>query len=94
MRKKKNYRSNSDRCIKCGDQISRSNTRFCLKDYSPQKMLCANCNAVGSVIHRLKQHKPITEEECRNLPGFLRFDGDDEYYELLFYWWMRMLRNR
>lgn len=94
MHKRRNYHANSNRCIKCGEPLRRTNMQSCLTDYKPQKMLCINCNAVNSVVNRLRQHKPITKEECERLPGFLRFKGEDEYYGLLFRWWIRVLKSR
>ena len=66
------------KCDKCGQLFSKESKREYLKGYTEDIGLCPGCNAVESVISRLKDNKDISKEELKILPKKLIFDPRDD----------------
>ncbi len=77
------------RCVKCHEPILKVDPenikKCCLEGYIPDTNLCIGCNAVNSLISKMRQKKEITLEDCRILPKFMVFDPHDDNPEEAFY---------
>ncbi len=80
------------RCVKCGDMATRKEKKdavaeSCLEGYSVRSDLCPNCNAVNSIVKRLKENGDISLSELKKLPRILMFNptgkdmAEEEYGE-------------
>lgn len=67
------------RCVKCGDKATGKSRKdavssYCLGGYTIRPDLCPNCNAVGSIVQRLKEGGDISLSELKKLPRILMFN--------------------
>ncbi len=62
------------KCDKCGRPYIKNSGKSIISGYEINKNLCADCNAVNSVIERMKNGVEIGLEDLKMLPKYLIFD--------------------